>query len=821
MHPGCCCCLPPPLLPFVFVLLTTLCGFSSVVALVVDRRQAACRRSSTAEWNYVLNIQQKPSHHPCIVGPSPEVDHLGGPILFSYIFMLLVLNVPTIRDGGAGMRVIIGDNGHCCQDTLGGSRPCRQDVLATIDPVARTILAIVILVARTIPSTDCSHFVLGDDDIHHGGRLFSGLMDSSCYLSLSRVDVYCPPLKRARVNAPFIPQGWENWENPTKLACSIDALPDECLFEILRRVEGKRERSISACVSKRWLMLLSSIRKCDVSSSSPSSISKADASCDHRKKPLPDLNESSVDEDLQEEEPVLFEEDAKCPSKCLEGKEATDTRLVAMAVGTGNRGGLGELLIRGCNNSRPVTDVGLGAIARGSPSLRVLSLWNSPSITDEGLTEIANCCPLLEKLDICKCPLISDKGITAIANKCPNLSSLTIESCQKIGDGGLQAIGRCCQNLWSVSVADLGLVGDQGIASLVSSTSSSLQKIRLQHLKITDASLAVIGLYGKEVADLVFANLPNISEKGFWVMGSGRGLQKLRSLIVISCGVTDVGLKAVAEGCPQLKKLCLRKSTYLSDAGLNGLLAAAGALENLQLEECNRISLVGIFGAILNGNAKLRSLELARCMGIKDISTYPASVPACCLPLQSLSISHCPGFGNTSVSLVGKLCPKLQYISLIGLVGLSDAGLLPLIEGCDQGLAKVSLDGCINITDAAVSALAKRHGRTLQTLSLEGCRKVTDESLLAIADSCFLLDDLDVSKSAITDEGVAALASSIGINLQVLSLSGCSKISARSLQHLKNLGHSLVGLNLQVCNLISAHAITSFQKKMWQCDILS
>ena len=41
---------------------------------------------------------------------------------------------------------------------------------------------------------------------------------------------------------------------------SLDALPDECLFEILRRVPGGRGRGASACVSRRWLALLAGIR---------------------------------------------------------------------------------------------------------------------------------------------------------------------------------------------------------------------------------------------------------------------------------------------------------------------------------------------------------------------------------------------------------------------------------------------------------------------------------------------------------------------------------------------------------------------------------
>jgi EIN3-binding F-box protein len=70
------------------------------------------------------------------------------------------------------------------------------------------------------------------------------------------VDVYFPPRKRSRISAPFVFSG-ERVEQ--KKQVSIDVLPDECLFEIFRRLPGGQEKSACASVSKRWLTLLSNI----------------------------------------------------------------------------------------------------------------------------------------------------------------------------------------------------------------------------------------------------------------------------------------------------------------------------------------------------------------------------------------------------------------------------------------------------------------------------------------------------------------------------------------------------------------------------------
>ncbi|XP_057494656.1 EIN3-binding F-box protein 1-like [Actinidia eriantha] len=639
----------------------------------------------------------------------------------------------------------------------------------------------------------------GDDEFYSGGSVYS--MDSSLLRSIgSHLDMYCPPSKRARISSPFASSG-DMFEEERKP--SIEVLPDECLFEIFRRLPGGQARSASACVSKHWLALLSSVRNSEI--------------CKNVSK----VNESSNDVDMVScEEGQEMECDGYL-TRSLEGKKATDIRLAAIAVGTASRGGLGKLSIRGSNPIRGVTNKGLSAIAHGCPSLKVLSLWDVSYVGDEGMYEIAKECHLLEKLDLCQCPSISNKGLIAIAMNSPKLTALTIDSCRNIGNESLQAIGRCCPKLQSITIKDCPHIGDQGVASLVSSTSSSLTKVKLQGLSLTDFSLAVIGHCGKDLTSLIFSGLQNVTEKGFWVMGNAQGLEKLATLSITSCrGTTDVCLEAIGKGCRNLKQMCLHKCCFVSDSGLIAFAKAAVSLESLQLEECNRITQLGIVGALLNCGSKVKSLALVKCMGIKDLDLETPFLSPC-ESLRSLSIRSCPGFGSVSLALVGNLCPQLHQLDLSGLCGITDSGLLPLVEGCDSGLVKVNLAGCLNLTDEVVSALARLHGGTLEVLNLDGCIKVTDASLVALADHCLVLSDLEMSKCSITDTGIASLSCGEQLNLQVLSISGCNKVSNKSMPYLRKLGRTLVGLNLQQCNSISTATVDLLVESLWRCDILS
>ncbi|CAH8363179.1 unnamed protein product [Eruca vesicaria subsp. sativa] len=609
----------------------------------------------------------------------------------------------------------------------------------------------------------------GDEDFFNGGTMH--LSPGSC------PGVYLPPRKRLRVAASSLYSGFEK-----KQTSSIEVLPDECLFEILRRLPSGKERSACACVSKHWLNILSSIK---------------------------------ANESVQEVESEGF------LSRSLEGNKATDLRLAAISVGTSTRGGLGKLQIRGNGFESKVTDAGLGSIAYGCPSLKVLSLWNLPAVSDVGLSEIARSCPMIEKLDLSRCPGVTDKGLVAIAENCQNLSDLTIDSCSGVGNEGLRAIARRCTNLRSISVRSCPRIGDQGVAFLLAQAGSYLTKVKLQMLNVTGMSLAVLGHYGAAVTDLVLHGLQGVNEKGFWVMGNAKGMKKLKSLSVTSCrGMTDVGLEAVGSGCPDLKHVSLNKCLLVSGKGLVALAKSALVLESLKLEECHRINNFGYFGFLMNCGSKLKAFSLVNCLGLNQESHLP-STSCISSSLRSLSVRCCPGFGDASLSFLGKFCHQLQDIDLCGLNGVTDAGVLSLLQSNNVGLVKVNLSGCVNVSDNTVSALSMSHGHTLESLNLDGCKNITDASLVTVAKNCYSVNDIDVSNTLVSDHGIKALASSPNhLNLQVLSLGGCSGITDKSKACIQKLGRTLLGLNIQRCGRISSSTVDTLLEQLWRCDIL-
>jgi EIN3-binding F-box protein len=97
---------------------------------------------------------------------------------------------------------------------------------------------------------------------------------------------------------------------------------------------------------------------------------------------------------------------------------------------------------------------------------------------------------------------------------------------------------------------------------------------------------------------------------------------------------------------------------------------------------------------------------------------------------------------------------------------------------------------------------------------------VTDRSLKVIADLCPALQDLDLAKCGITDNGIVSLLSARQQAIQILSLSGCMQITDKCLPFIEKMGETLLGLNLQHCSGLSQMALDSVGAHLWQCDLL-
>lgn len=591
-------------------------------------------------------------------------------------------------------------------------------------------------------------------------------------------------------------------------------LPDECISQIFSLLPDTNDRGACALVCRRWLQIQGLLGWNGAAPFAVGPVESKSASKKAADSKSGDNENSSTDckaDGNGEDDSSATTGDL---SRCLEGRHASDTRLLSMAIGLPSRGGLNRLVVRGdrltaaaaISTSSRLTNLGFQAIVGSSPGLQSLTIWNCPYVDDEVLRMVASRCKGLRRLDVMNCGRVTDKGVSGVARGCKQLQHVSVSGCPRVSNASLLALGTSSSQLTSLALADLPLVNEHGLKQLAKCR--DLRRLRLAgRIAVTDGGLKETGERLVSLQWLKLSDLPLVTEAGFTALGAAKGFSSVQTLSFVNCKtLTNDALTAVATGCGDLKSLSLSKCPAVSCCGVKGALQAAEALESLTLHKLSGISAPPSEPATQSERLGLAVPESPRaCDG------------GCCVwsgtsdKLTNLCISHCDWVDARCLGMIGRSSACLQSLELAGLCEAEDKGVTSLVEGCGGGLTSVDLSGCSQITDKTVQAISSRCGDSVRSLSLDGCSKVTDRGLRAIAASCTALEDLDLSGCDITDRGLAVLVSSVGSTLLNLSVSGCSDITDVSLKKIMAQCHLLTGLNLKNCPGLSKEAVRSIQ----------
>uniref|UniRef100_A0A5B7BEX1 F-box/LRR-repeat protein 15-like leucin rich repeat domain-containing protein n=1 Tax=Davidia involucrata TaxID=16924 RepID=A0A5B7BEX1_DAVIN len=258
---------------------------------------------------------------------------------------------------------------------------------------------------------------------------------------------------------------------------------------------------------------------------------------------------------------------------------------------------------------------------------------------------------------------IEDKHLDILKIKCldslQNLESLNLNSCQKISDKGIEAITSACPKLrafssyWNVRVTAIGI----------------------EHL-VKNC---------KHMVDLNLSGCKNISDKS---------------------------LQLVADNYEELESLNLTRCIKLTDGGLQQILLKCSSLQSLNLyalssftdEAYKKISLL----------AHLRFLDLC---GAQNLSDEGLSCIAKCKNLVSLNLTWCVRLTDVGVIAIAQGCTSLEFLSLFGIVGVTDKCLEALSRFCSNTLTTLDVNGCIGIK-------RRSHEELLQLFPYLKCFKV-------------------------------------------------------------------------------------------------
>ncbi|XP_057546128.1 F-box protein At3g58530 [Amaranthus tricolor] len=220
-----------------------------------------------------------------------------------------------------------------------------------------------------------------------------------------------------------------------------------------------------------------------------------------------------------------------------------------------------NLEILNLNGCQKISDKGVEAITSACSHLRVFSIYWNLRVTDVGVQHLVKNCKHVTDLNFSGCKNISDKSMQLVADAYPELESLNITRCIKLSDGGLQYILLQCTSLKSLNLYALC-----GFTDTVYKNMSLLP-----HLRFLD-------LCGAQ----------NLSDQGLMCIAKCSCLVYLNLTWCVR--VTDVGVKAIAEGCTFLELLSLFGIVGVTDESLEALAkTCSGTLKTLDVNGCINI----------------------------------------------------------------------------------------------------------------------------------------------------------------------------------------------------------------------------------------
>lgn len=204
-------------------------------------------------------------------------------------------------------------------------------------------------------------------------------------------------------------------------------------------------------------------------------------------------------------------------------------------------------------------------------------------VSDIGLVAISRCSSI-ENLHIVKTPECSNIGLACVAEKCSSLRKLHIDGWRsnRIGDEALIAVAKYCPNL-----QELVLIG-------VNATHLSLTAIACSCQKLERLALCGSGTIGD-------AEMACISAK----------CVALKKLCIKGCAISDLGIEALAWGCPNLVKIKVKKCRGVSGEVAEWLKERRGSLVvNLDAEVVD-----GLDVSVSDGGMQESGLEFPMMAG--------------------------------------------------------------------------------------------------------------------------------------------------------------------------------------------------------------
>ncbi|KAJ0450441.1 putative F-box domain, leucine-rich repeat domain superfamily [Helianthus annuus] len=318
----------------------------------------------------------------------------------------------------------------------------------------------------------------------------------------------------------------------------------------------------------------------------------------------------------------------------------------------------------------------------------------------------------------------------------------------------------------------LALNAQADVLPLIPSIFSRFDSVTKLALRCDRRSVSV----GDEGLVLISQRCPNLTRlklrgcREVSAVGMSSVAKNCRFLKKFSCGSCMFGAKginALLENSCSLEELSVKRLRDVNDGSAEpiGIGAAANSLKSVCLKELYNGQL---FGSLICGAKRLKTLKLLRCLGDWDRLLTEVTDSDNCLVEVHLDRVQVSDVGLSSLSN----CSKLEILHIVKTPECTNVGVVAVAEHC-RYLRKLHIDGwrTNRIGNEGLLAIAK-HSANLQELVLIGVNP-NAVSLEAIATNCQKLERLALCGSETIADGEISCIASKCVALKKLCIKGC------------------------------------------------
>jgi hypothetical protein len=261
-------------------------------------------------------------------------------------------------------------------------------------------------------------------------------------------------------------------------------------------------------------------------------------------------------------------------------------------------------------------------------------------------------------------------------------------------------------------------------------------------------------------------------------------IPSLTSVILDRCSATDDVIIALGQRCPKLQSLKMFRGNEVTDVGVRAVLQGCPLLRETDVEHAAGIS--PKLRVELTKRANFKAIDFQKWENVDDLlleGVLRVSPQLTSLQVQNRCIS------DAVLAACAEHCPLLETLVLPYCKAATVAGVVKLFRPGNR-LRSVKFQHCTHFTDEVVVAVAQ-HCPLLEEFKCSGSQ-ITNDSVIKLATRCGKLTWLDITRTCVGDEGVLALAKHCG-RLQNLYLGYCPLVTCYGIsavaEHCTNLVH--------------------------------